>query len=314
MPTIQRATERMADAPHEHQTIEHDTNRRIRGNRKARARVCRMVWRGAPPGQDGPPRRWKKRPSRAQVRVAREAEQMNTQHVERQPVQQLWAKHGKPVAPRMVAQTDILVGLDCDGVLASDRLLWQVLHKHYPTHIPEQYEHLQAYDWPRVTAETTELCLRLSADPGFAGRLAPIPHMAEALRRLHALGYRFQIVTARPDCVRGATRRWLARQGLDQCVEAIHCVAHPSEKVALVREIGCTAFVEDNHTTAEALGRAGIRSYLLDAPYNRLPTKASVRVRDWRSLGVDLRRQLPLGSASRGAAASTLEPRAALAI
>lgn len=244
---------------------------------------------------------------------------MNTQHVERQPVHPLWKKQGKPkqdkpAPPPVLVRADILIGLDCDGVLASDRLLWQVLHKRYPTYIPEQYEQLRAYDWPRVTAETTELCLRLSADPGFAGRLAPIPHMAEALRQLHALGYRFQIVTARPDCVRGATRRWLARQGLDQCVEAIHCVARPPEKVALVRELGCAAFVEDNHTTAEALGQAGVRSYLLDAPYNRLPSQASVRVRGWRALGTDLRRHLPLIDAPLGTAAGNFESLASLAV
>ena len=244
---------------------------------------------------------------------------MNTQQLVRQPVQPLWKKHDrpkqdKPMTPPVLGRADILIGLDCDGVLASDRLLWQVLHKRYPTHIPEQYEQLRAYDWPRVTAETTELCLRLSADPGFAGRLAPIPHMAEALRQLRALGYRFQIVTARPDCVRGATRRWLARQGLDQCVEAIHCVARPVDKVALVRELGCAAFVEDNFTTAEALGQAGVRSYLLDAPYNRLPTRASVRVRGWRALGADIRRHLRLDAAPLDAATSNIASLASIAV
>lgn len=188
----------------------------------------------------------------------------------------------------------ILVGLDCDGVLASDRLLWQAIRKRYPAHVPARYEELRAYDWPRATAETTDLCLRLSADPGFAGRLAPMPDMAETLLGLRGLGYRFHIITARPDCVSGATRRWLARQGLDGCVEAISCVARPLDKVALARELGCAAFVEDNHSTAEALGRAGIRSYLLDAPYNHLPTHNSVRVRDWPALGADLRAHLPL--------------------
>ena len=248
------------------------------------------------------------------MRVGARSGQMKPQHVERQPIQQLWIQQHKAAARTLPARRDILVGLDCDGVLASDRLLWQVLHKRYPTHIPEQYEHLRAYDWPRVTAETTELCLRLSADPGFAGRLAPVPKMADALRQLHAVGYRFLIVTARPDCVRGATRRWLARQGLDRCIEAIHCVAHPSEKVALVRELGCSAFVEDNHTTAEALGQVGVRSYLLDAPYNRLPTHTSVRVRDWPALGNDLRHRLPLAGALPDEAASNLESLAPLAV
>jgi uncharacterized HAD superfamily protein len=186
-----------------------------------------------------------------------------------------------PGAPR---RSGTAVGIDCDGVLASDRLLWHVLRKRYPQHIPARYEDLGGYDWPRATDATTQLCLRLSADPAFAGRLEPIPHMAEALRQLCAAGYRLHVVTVRPEAVRGATRRWLARQGVGHCVEAIHCVPSGLDKVTVARELGYAAFVEDNHTTAEALGAAGIRSYLLDAPYNRMPTRHSVRVQDWREL------------------------------
>lgn len=240
---------------------------------------------------------------------------MKTQHNERTQQHQVlqasaherWQTRTPHQAP---ARSGVLIGLDCDGVLASDRLLWQVLRKRYPAQVPARYEQLAAYDWPRATAETTELCLRLSADPGFAGRLAPMPQMAETLLVLSALGYRFHIITARPDCVTGATRRWLARQGVDACVEAISCVARPLDKVTLVRELGCVAFVEDNHTTAEALGRAGIRSYLLDAPYNRLPAHHSVRVRGWPALAGDLRAHVPLPAIAP--APSTREhPRAA---
>ncbi len=193
-------------------------------------------------------------------------------------------KRGRAMAPAALRRSDTVVGIDCDGVLASDRLLWHILHKRYPQHIPARYEDLGGYDWPRATDATTQLCLRLSADPAFAGRLEPIPHMAEALRRLCEAGYRLHVVTVRPESVRGATRRWLARQGVGHCVEAIHCVASGLDKVTVARDLGYAAFVEDNHTTAEALGAAGIRSYLLDAPYNRLPTQHSVRVQDWREL------------------------------
>jgi uncharacterized HAD superfamily protein len=191
--------------------------------------------------------------------------------------------------PGAERKSGTIVGIDCDGVLASDRLLWQVMRKRYPDSIPARYEDLRGYDWPRATDATTQLCLRLSADPAFAGRLAPIPHMADALRHLSAAGYRLHIVTARPESVRGATRRWLARQGVNVCVDEIYCVASGLDKVAVAREWGYAAFVEDNHATAEALGAAGVRSYLLDAPYNRLPTTHSIRVRGWRELLDDMR-------------------------
>jgi 5'(3')-deoxyribonucleotidase len=186
--------------------------------------------------------------------------------------------------PTLTPRPGAIVGIDCDGVLASDRLLWQVMRKRYPAYIPARYEDLGGYDWPRATDATTQLCLRLSADPAFAGRLEPIPYMAEALRQLAAAGYRLHVVTVRPESVRGVTRRWLARQGVGICVEEIHCVERGLDKVEVARELGYVAFVEDNHTTAEALGAAGVRSYLLDAPYNRLPARYSVRVQDWRAL------------------------------
>jgi phosphoglycolate phosphatase-like HAD superfamily hydrolase len=158
------------------------------------------------------------------------------------------------------------------------------MRKRYPEHIPARYEDLGGYDWPRATDATTQLCLRLSADPAFAGRLEPIPYMADALHQLFEAGYRLHVVTVRPETVRGVTRRWLARHGVSSCVEEIYCVAHGLDKVEVARDLGYVAFVEDNHTTAEALGAAGVRSYLLDAPYNRLLSRHSIRVRDWRDL------------------------------
>jgi len=187
-----------------------------------------------------------------------------------------------------------IIGLDCDGVLASDRLLWQRMRERFPEHIPARYEDLTTFEWPRATAATTALCLELSADPAFMARLAPMPRMAHTLRRLKRLGYRAYIITARPACVRTATQSWLRRYGLAACVEDIVCADGGPAKVPLALELGCAAFVEDNHATAEAMGAAGIRGYLLDAPYNRLPTVNSVRVRGWPHLLAHLTHYLPV--------------------
>lgn len=186
-----------------------------------------------------------------------------------------------------------IIGLDCDGVLASDRLLWQRMRERFPEHIPARYEDLTTFEWPRATAETAAMCVELSADPLFAARLDPIPRMAEALRRLCAEGYRVHLITARPQCVRDATRRWLRRHGVSDCVEEIHCVEGGMAKVPLALALGCAAFVEDNYATAEAMGRAGLRSYLMDAPYNRLATVSSLRVSGWHELLDDLVEHVP---------------------
>ena len=186
-----------------------------------------------------------------------------------------------------------VIGVDCDGVLASDRLLWERMRERFPEHIPARYDDLASFDWPRATPETTALCLELSADPQFAERLAPMPRMAEALRRLAHAGYEVHIITARPACVRGATRRWLRRHGVAECVRGIHCVESGLAKIPIALRQGCEAFVEDNHATAEAMGAAGIRSYLLDAPYNRGANLHSLRVHGWRSLLADLLEDVP---------------------
>ena len=181
-----------------------------------------------------------------------------------------------------------VIGLDCDGVLASDRLLWQRIRQRFPQHIPQRYADLATFDWPRVTPETTALCLELSADPEFATLLEPMPRMAGSIRRLASAGFELRVITARPVCVRDATWRWLRRQGVSRYIRRVHCVESGLEKVPLARALGCVAFVEDNHATAEALGAAGIRSFLLDAPYNRQPELMSRRVRGWESLAHEL--------------------------
>ena len=186
-----------------------------------------------------------------------------------------------------------IIGVDCDGVLASDRLLWQRMRARFPEQIPAHYAELTTFEWPRATAETTALCLELSADPAFMERLTPMRGALAALSTLRRLGYGVHIVTARPGCVRWATWRWLRRHGVADCVAAIHCVEDGAAKPAVARALGCAAFVEDNHATAEALGAAGIRSYLLAAPYNRRPATYSTRLAGWDAVLADLTASVP---------------------
>lgn len=206
--------------------------------------------------------------------------------------------HGAVTGPykglRMHSRRSTLIGVDCDGVLASDRLLWHHMRARFPEHIPARYEDLKTFEWPRATAETHALCQELSADPSFALRLAPIPGAVQAIRQLSDQGYRIVMITARPECVRDATRAWLLAHGISDSIEEIHCVPGGPAKVPLARAFGCVAFIEDNHATAEAMSMAGLRSYLMDAPYNRMFTKRSVRVADWHALVADLLVRVPV--------------------
>lgn len=186
-----------------------------------------------------------------------------------------------------------LIGIDCDGVVASDRELWQRMYARFPEHIPARYADLATFEWPRATAETHALCCELSADPQFVTQLSPMPGAARALRRLWSQGYRIQMITARPASVREATRQWLQAQGLSAYIDDIHCVTATAQKAPLARALGCAAFVEDNHATAELIAAAGLTSYLLDAPYNRHETVASLRMPGWRALVTHLTGTIP---------------------
>ncbi|HEY7349770.1 MAG TPA: hypothetical protein VH599_15750 [Ktedonobacterales bacterium] len=183
------------------------------------------------------------------------------------------------------SRRDLVIGLDCDGVLASGQELWEALVAAFPDCIPNDYISLTSYDWPRMTPETTELCLRLSADAEFTRRFSAMPHMAWAIHTLHRHGWKIHIITARPPEVYEATLDWLHAQQIGQLITAVHCVA---DKAPLAQELGCGAFVEDNLHTAEKLGALGVRSYLMDASYNQAPLQHSIRVSGWLDLMADL--------------------------
>ena len=201
---------------------------------------------------------------------------------------------------------DLVIGLDCDGVLASGEELWEALFAAFPECIPNSYSSLTTYDWPRMTPETTELCLRLSASPEFTRRFSAIPHMAWAIRVLYQRGWEIHIITARPGEVREATIEWLEAQRIGHLIRAVHCT---DNKAPLAQELGCIAFVEDNLRTAEKLGTLGLRSYLIDASYNRTKEEHCIRVNGWRALMLDLARyQRALQTVQPGMAQSQTQP------
>jgi 5'(3')-deoxyribonucleotidase len=189
--------------------------------------------------------------------------------------------------PEAASPVNRVIGLDCDGVLASGKQLWDALFAAFPERIPNSYHALTSFDWPRTTPETTELCLRLSADPDFTRRFKPMPHMTWALHTLRLLGWQMHVITARPPQVHEATSAWLWEQHVGHLITAVHCTEH---KVQLAQELGCTAFVEDNFHTAERLGALGLRSYLINASYNRAPEAHCIRMSGWRELLLDLMR------------------------
>ncbi len=127
---------------------------------------------------------------------------------------------------------------------------------------------------------------------------APFPGVIEFFERCHEAGIQlgiishktqFPVIGPRYD-LHNAARAWLARQGLDQVCERVVFAATRREKVARIREFGCTTFVDD---LVEVLGDSGfpghVRPVLFD-PHDKFRGARFERCRSWYEVAVVLLR------------------------
>lgn len=131
----------------------------------------------------------------------------------------------------------------------------------------------------------------LIADAGTTGRIAPMPHAAEALKRLHARGIKIGVVTNQPAIARGTVRRSGMRlvheriAALIGAIDAWFVCPHaedagcncrkpePGLILAAQREFGVAAetcvVIGDIGSDIEAAQRAGVRAILVPTPVTR---------------------------------------------
>lgn len=124
-------------------------------------------------------------------------------------------------------------------------------------------------------------------------RIPVIAGAVEGIRMLAQAGNRLLTVTARPEHIHEATRKWNNVKFGDAMKEIHFSRPHGGanghmyeDKVTICRKLGVDAIVEDSAQTALACYEAGIRAIVMNQPWNaeeRLP-KDIERVKSWKEL------------------------------
>ena len=78
------------------------------------------------------------------------------------------------------------------------------------------------------------------------------------------------------------TQRWLDENGFPKA--PLYCVGHNQSKVAIAKESGLEIFVDDRFETFVEMNKAGICTYLFDAPHNQRYDVGHKRITDLKQL------------------------------
>ena len=159
------------------------------------------------------------------------------------------------------------IGFDVDGVLyrfTKAYHLW--LNQSRGMSLDPEVE-AQTWDWflEWETVEEFLACLDEATDAGFLYWTGEIcePTIAQNLRDLKAAGHTIHVVTHRfsgkTSCVQEATRQWFSNQDL-----IYDTLEFSGDKTIAKTDV----FLEDNLKNYDALDAAGIKSYLVNRPYN----------------------------------------------
>jgi hypothetical protein len=176
---------------------------------------------------------------------------------------------------RRGAGTFKVVALDLDGVLAA-------YPEHWLDYIAEsegvpfgefRAEHFSLLSGPTLHALDRARYAKLKHDYRASGEEADVPPLPGAVaftQRLRELGYHIVIISARPvdryKRIYSDTIRWLKKHGF--AYDAVIWDANKEDRI--IRDLPVVAFVlEDDPVNALKLFKAGIRTFLLDRPYNR---------------------------------------------
>ena len=106
----------------------------------------------------------------------------------------------------------------------------------------------------------------------------------EVINKLHRQGDYLMAVTGRSEQIKEKTQLWLDQKYSGKISE-LHCKPHGIRKAEM--KLRLDVIVEDNSDEALAFAEAGVRTYLLDYPWNRKVDSREniVRVCSWEELG-----------------------------
>ncbi|MCA1704150.1 MAG: hypothetical protein LC808_13150 [Actinobacteria bacterium] len=178
-----------------------------------------------------------------------------------------------------------LVGIDLDNVVGdTDSLIRELIEA--STGVRLRREDIVNFDYWRcgIAREQSDAVLKTFHD-GACASVLPLDGAVSALVSIgrHAA---INIITARPVSSDQVTRTWLAENGVP-----FDSLIFSSHKIEIARSHHYNAFVEDHRETAYALAREGIRTFIVDYPWNQPEgdePPLAARVASW----VDLEREL----------------------
>jgi uncharacterized HAD superfamily protein len=178
--------------------------------------------------------------------------------------------------------TRVPVALDFDDTLISLR---RELLDFFNAHFGTAYRHEDMTEfrfgtvWPLSDELFTEL---FTANIEHFHQSPPLPGVLETLAAW-APEADFHIITGRHQGWIEPLTRWLARHRIT--VAAVQSCTEMGGKGKLARSLGIRLAVEDNAHAACSYAVLGIKTFLLNAPYNQCPEQPNlIRVNNWHDI------------------------------
>lgn len=183
----------------------------------------------------------------------------------------------------------MILAFDCDGVLADFNSAYGALivkvsgEDRFPGGWKDDPNYPSTWFWEREAGYTKEVENKvwrehILKEGVFWTSLKP--YEPETLKRIGKLSLTHDVyfVTHRMGKkAKQQTEEWLYKHGMVNYPTVI-CVKESTDKLAILQAIGAEAFIDDKPETCNdtALGRYGMKTYVLDQPWNRGKTNGKV--------------------------------------
>lgn len=137
------------------------------------------------------------------------------------------------------------------------------------------------YSWDRLSRDLREgkdeqyqkLVVDFLSQPELSLRARIYPSASQALKSLKDSGWQIHIASARKENLHHVTEAWLRQHQIHHYIDLIHPrfsnFKSTEFKVKVAQKIGATVAFDDTYDVALALAEAGVKTYLLDKPWNK---------------------------------------------
>jgi len=173
------------------------------------------------------------------------------------------------------------IGIDIDGTLTFAGYFLPYLNEYFGRNVG--YEELNKYDFRDIYNVSDEEMMNFFRGEG-KNLIFNVDLLDGARETVMELSKKHNvwIITARNPDMHQRTRSWLDDNGLEKIELITLGTPHKLEKAT---ELGCQIFIEDHPDASVDIAAAGIRLYLVDAPYNQVSVHENItRVHDWEEI------------------------------